>query len=93
MLVDLGVKEYTGEGSFCPTQKCWSGGVVGGSIMDLEEPRRGKHLPEHGVTVLDLKLKCYFSAVVVWGLPPLAHPCACSFWSVVSVFIYFHIPA
>ena len=88
MLVELGVKECTSEGSSYPTQKCQSGGVfVGGSIRGLEESRRGKHLSEHGATV-NMKLKCYFSAVVVWGLPPPAHPCACNFWLVVSLCLF-----
>lgn len=62
---------------------------VGGSIRGLEESRRGKHLSEHRVTV-NMKLKCYFSAVVVWSFPHPAHPCACSFWLVVSLCLFPH---
>lgn len=69
---------------------------VGGNVRSPEEPCREKCLIELGVTV-SMELKRSFAAVVVWGLPHLAHPCACNFGlfgpGCLSVFIYFHTPA
>lgn len=91
----LGVKECKGEGSTSSPVRVVVCGVRG-NVRSLEEPRREKHLIEPGVTV-NVKLKRSFTVVVMWGLPPLAHPCACNVGlfgpSCLSVFIYFHTPA